>query len=1059
MQKKTVVVFASLFFLVNQFLFAQNFSEKNFSFRHLTVENGLSQSSVSSILQDSKGYIWLGTQDGLNRFDGYSFKQYKHNPLDSTSIAPGEIRSLFETQNGLLMIGIDGGGMGILDFSTNKIKTYIQNVKNKKSISNNRVTGICSYNDSLYWISTFGGGLELFNAKSESFQNFLIDKIDSGSYANFIWKMVKDENGIVYLGTRKGLFIFNPVTQEFKAFQNQPNCTNCLSSNKVQSLYDDGNILWVGTYNGILQSFDKQTQQIIQYKNEEYPDAPINSIIKVADDKFWLGTDGKGVSVFNVKEKVFQNILKDPFNNNSINNNMVVCFYRCCDKMLLIGTNGGGLNLYHESFNQFNNTDQHYIKNTLGYEQNNFCVLKDKNGVIWSGSLDDGLRAYNTKTNEVEYFKNEPGNPNSINSNSVFSLFEGDDKLWIGTINGGLNCFNIKMKKFIHFINDTANLSSLNSNNVWCITQSSDKRLWLGTQRGGVNVFDEATEKFIHFTKDSMHHSSVNSNNIYCIKEDSHGNMLIGTQGGGLNILNAGNGLFEYYLNEKGNKNSISNNDVKCIYEDSNGLTWMGTDGGGLNVFDRNKKIFHCFTESDGLPNNTIYGLLPDEKGNLWMSTNKGICKFSYTSNLDVTKLNDSLYISRNISIKNYDHSDGLTSDELNQGAYFKSDDGVMHFGGVKGIISFKPSEITRNTFAPPTVITKIKNYKEELTFNDSTEIELDYKNYLTVEFASLSYLIPEKNKYAFMFEGHDTSWNDLGTTHTVNFLDLKPGNYILKIRGSNNDGVWGTHPAEVKIKVNPPFYQTWWFRILAAVAVAAAVTITFRTRVNRIRKDEAQKTAFNKSLAEMEMKALRAQMNPHFVFNCLNSIHNYILKNDKLNASDYLTKFSRLIRLILENSRHKTVPLKKDMEALELYIKMEQLRLSEACTVKIEIEDEFEIADALIPPLILQPFVENSFKHGLPMKGKEGVLTINIKSENDTLVCIVEDNGIGRKITTDEQKTDRKSLGMTITKERLNVISQSEQGDASYEILDLKDDQNKPCGTRVVVRMPLIFG
>jgi hypothetical protein len=409
-------------------------------------------------------------------------------------------------------------------------------------------------------------------------------------------------------------------------------------------------------------------------------------------------------------------------------------------------------------------------------------------------------------------------------------------------------------------------------------------------------------------------------------------------------------------------------------------------------------------------------------------------------------------------TFRKYDKSDGLQGTEFNAGAYYRSNDGELFFGGINGYNSFYPRDVKDNTLLPEVVLTGFKVLNEDVGLAASLEytdtITLTHKDYVfSLEFAAIHLTAPEKNRYAYTLEGFDEDWV-YTQRRFATYTNLDPGGYVFKVKASNNDGIWNDKGLSISIFIRPPFWRTWWFYALVSVLVASIVWTLYKFRVGQIRKEEKLKTEFNKRLADVEMTALRAQMNPHFLFNCLNSINRFIVRNDAETASNYLTKFSRLIRLILQNSKSPTIALKSELEALKLYIDMEEMRFENRFDYHIHVDDTIEVEYVEVPPLLLQPYVENAIWHGLMHKEAKGKLTIEITKEGNRLRCMIEDNGIGRQKAQQLKRksaTRNKPMGMKITTDRLNLY----QKQTEVQVVDLLDLNGDPSGTRVILGMP----
>ena len=454
------------------------------------------------------------------------------------------------------------------------------------------------------------------------------------------------------------------------------------------------------------------------------------------------------------------------------------------------------------------------------------------------------------------------------------------------------------------------------------------------------------------------------------------------------------------------------------------------------------------------MPNAVVSQLLVDDKDRIWMSTNKGI-----------SMLNES-----RTKFTNYDPADGLQGWEFGGRTALKTYDGYLCFGGKNGFNIFHPDSLRINDFKPPVILKRIMIFDEALkmdsSYADMKTLKLSYKqNFFSLEFAALNYDHPEKNQYKYQLINFDKKEVSNGTNRVISYTNVPPGNYTLKVSASNNDGVWNKAGFELELIIIPPFWVTWWFKTIVALILVASVLLFFRLRENRIRKEEARQTAINKQIAEIKMMALRSQMNPHFIFNSLNSIQHFITTHEKEEALHYLSKFSKLIRKILENSRQNTVSVSNELELLKLYIQLEQLRFSNKFDYHISIDEKIDIENTEIPPLLIQPYIENAIQHGLINKSSKGDLWLSLERNNGLLVCKIEDNGIGRdKAQEIEQKKISRhvALGIKVTDERISTLSDLLDYKIEVVIEDLyktqqyTDEALQATGTRVTISIPV---
>ncbi|MBL4656632.1 MAG: histidine kinase, partial [Flavobacteriales bacterium] len=597
--------------------------------------------------------------------------------------------------------------------------------------------------------------------------------------------------------------------------------------------------------------------------------------------------------------------------------------------------------------------------------------------------------------------------------------------------------------------------------------EDQEGNIWIGTE-AGLGVMDVKTANFIVYKTDNEDVSTISGLNISSICQTKDGTIWIGTSKAGFNRFDKESGTFTRYLNNPTDSSTLVDNRVRCITEGEDANLWIGTLGGGLTKFDpvsgtcvnwrAKAPAKYQKDKKEGLPNDMVYGILKDDNGNLWMSTNMGISKFN----------------PRDESFRNYDVSDGLQGNEFTADAFYKSRSGEMYFGGNSGFSVFHPDSIHDNTIPPKIAFNSFKLFNEEIVtgttdnsrlkkpINYADTLFLSYKDYVfSFEFAALHFGIPRKNQLAYQMVGFDRDWNYVGTRKFATYTNLDPGEYTFRVKGTNSDGIWNEKGRSIHIIISPPFWETWWFRILAVLVLVLGVLTTYNYRINKIKQEEKRKTALNQKFADLKLEALRSQLNPHFVFNCLNSIQGLINKKDDEAANLYLTKFSRLMRMILEYSRKPEILIKDEMQALELYLELENMRFRNKFDYQITLDKDIDVENMKISPMLMQPYVENAIKHGLMHKGTNGKIDIRLNLENSTLHCTIKDNGIGRQKAAQLNKTlgqYHKSAGMALTKERLDILNSLKGMDMKVTITDLFDDKNNPAGTEVKIAIPVEY-
>ncbi len=838
-------------------------------FKHLSIEDGLSQSTIHCVLQDHRGFMWFGTQDGLNCYDGYRFTVYRPDPADSNSISDNYVRTLFEDSRGRLWIGTDGGGLNVFDSKTKTFSVFKNNPKDSTSLSVNIVWSIYEDRSGRLWIGTDGGGLNLFDDKTKKFIAFKNDPRNPASLSdNTVTSIYEDHSGQLWIGTGDGLNLFDAKTKTFGVFKNDPKDIHSLSSNSVWSVYEDrSGLLWVGTTGGGLNLYDAGTKKFSIFKND--PKDPnslsnnrVRSIYEDHSGRLWVGTFGGGINLYDAKAKTFSVFKNDPQDPLSLSNNEILSICEDHSGGLWVGTYSGGLNHYDaraKSFVSFKSDSKVPSSLSSGKVRS---ICEDHFGRLWVGT-DGGLNLYDAKLKTFSSFKNDPGDPSSLSNDAVFSVYEDRSaRLWVGTDGGGLLLFNQK-NRFRSFKNDVKDPSSLSGNRVRSIYEDHFGLLWIGTD-AGLNLLDESTMTFRSFKNSSNDPTSLSSNRVRSIYEDQSGQMWIGTDGG-LNLFDAKTKTFRSFKNDPKDPSSLSDNSVRSIYEDQSGRLWIGTFGGGLNLFDAKTQSFKAFRERQGLPNDVIYGILEDGHGRLWLSTNNGLSRFTPSSDLTIKNGDVGMF-------RNYDASDGLLSNEFNQNAYFKSKNGWMYFGGINGLNAFHPDSIKDEPYLPPIVLTGLEifnkpvnvlkefdNFVLPVSVTEADELVLSYKeSVFTLEFSSLIFAQPMKNKYAYRLDDFDKDWNYTDAKRRfATYTNLDPGTYTFRVKGSNHDGIWNEESRALKITITSPWWRLWYANIFYGLCIVALLYGIRQFEINRERqKAQVEKLELRARAAEDQSRS-----------------------------------------------------------------------------------------------------------------------------------------------------------------------------------------------------------
>jgi ligand-binding sensor domain-containing protein len=836
--------FKLLFLLVPSFVWfflspAPTFSQ-GIKFDHLSVKQGLSQGNVLDIQQDKFGFIWIGTEDGLNMFDGYTFTIFRNNPKDSTSLSNNNIYCLVEDKDGNLWIGTQNG-LNYYDRRSNIFQRYFNKTDDKSSLTNNTILSLCIDSKNNLWIGT-ANGLSFYDIAKKQFTQYVHVDSDSTSLANAdVRSVIEDHAKRIWAGTSGGLGMLNADQKTFTNYVHDPNNGSSISSNKIRTLFEDkDHSIWVGTFDQGLNKFDEGKKMFMRFmhNSEEGSTLPSQFIHEMDQNsvgEFWVATDG-GLSLYNPVNRTFTSHKSDSENESSLSSNIITNIFFDLNDRLWVGTRFGGVNVYDKDKYAFWHF-KHKVNDPSSMSGNTVnSFAEDEIGNIWIGIDGAGLNYYDRKKNQFIRYFHDPANVNSISSNKVLSVkLDRLGGLWIGHWGGGLDYFDRKTKKFKHYKHDEANPNSIGDNNVFHILEDSKGNLWFATFGKGISKYNRDTDDFRIYAHDPNNTNSLSGNTVIYLLEDHLGKIWIATRQDGLDMFDPETETFTHYKFE-GKPGDLSDNAVFDLFEDSKTRLWVGTNGGGLNLFDHETKTFKVYRQSDGLPNDVIMGLLEDDHHNLWISTNKGLSKFNADS----------------VTFKNYDEGDGLQGNQFNRWSFKRLATGELLFGGVNGFNLFDPNKIRDNAYKPPVYITDFKLFnkavnigKDEILKSNilfTKEIDMPYsQNFFSFEFTALNYRQTEKNRYKYIMEGFQDEWIDAGTERKVSYTNLSPGDYVFRVIASNNDGVWNNEGASIKIHIIPPFWRTAWFITLVIVTITSSVVGYIRYQKKKAKRQEEE--------------------------------------------------------------------------------------------------------------------------------------------------------------------------------------------------------------------------
>jgi signal transduction histidine kinase/ligand-binding sensor domain-containing protein/DNA-binding response OmpR family regulator len=868
MRGKIIAVF--IFAGIIQFAQASTTGESDgYSFTRIDVNQGLSHNLVQCIYKDSKGFIWLGTNSGLNRYDGYSFKIFRHKPSDANSLTDNRIRGIFEDSFGKLWVSLMGSYI-IYNPETEKFSTDDPIFHKNIEVPYNAISRIRQDDAGNIWFLSDQLGIFFYSAAGDSMIHLFHTENNDASIQNggISSVSIDSQNNFWIIGFYGTLEKIDG--QSFKVIYRTRFLQEFIPEQTSYQLFNDAdNELWIystSSANGIYL-FNPLTEKYSHFHSGSQKYRINTNIVNdiVQDDKgiIWVGTDHGGVNLIDKHYYSTRILQHDPDDKHSLSQNSVNELYKDNDGIIWIGTFKKGACYYHENLYKFKlYKHQPNNKNSLPYDDVN-CFQEDEGGNLWIGTNGEGLCYFDRKKNTFSQFKHDADNSNSLSNDVIVSmLYDSHKVLWMGTFYGGLNRYD--GKTFKHFRNDPKDPQSIGNDHVWSILEDSQGNLWIGTLGSGLDLFDKKTETFTHFRNADQ--NSGNSNFILHLTEDHEKNIWVGTARG-IDIFNLNEKKLRHYENDPADSNSLSHNVVSWILEDSRGLIWIATQE-GLNIFNKKTQHFQRFYSEEGLPDNTILSVLEDRIGTVWVSTSSGI------SNIRSIKRTDSGEY--RLDFVNYFESDGLQGKEFNEGVAFKTSSGELIFGGPDGFNLVQPEKIVFNTKPPEVVFTGFQVFNKPIginqkingriilsrSINETSTVTLkNFEDVISIEFAALNYIHPEKNRYQYILEGFNKDWMEpSGIERKATYTNLDPGEYIFRVRASNNDGIWNTEGISLKIIVKPPLWKTMGALIIYALILLAAMILLRKIILvnERIRFRNQQEKLEAKRRHELDLLKIR---------------------------------------------------------------------------------------------------------------------------------------------------------------------------------------------------------
>jgi signal transduction histidine kinase/CheY-like chemotaxis protein/ligand-binding sensor domain-containing protein len=815
-------------------------------FRHISNEQGLSNSTITCIFQDSRGFMWFGTRDGLNKYDGVKVVVYKNDPKNRASISDNFVNCIYEDSEHKLWIGTP--------YSLNKFDPVTNSFTRFNLHISDSITAISGYDRDHIWIGTLGGGINLLDTRSSKMLHFSHHAVSGTSLSSdSVNCFYEDSHKTLWVGTQNGLNVLDAQKLSFKPYR-----VDGLdkSSTIVSIAGDHKNNLWLGISGAGIGMFSPAGNKLKLFTHNDSDAGSLsgNLVLQVMVDKkdnVWVGTVNQGMNLLNPVDNTFYKYRPRPENTGSLSNMTVSSICEDNQGNLWIGTHRGGINLYTAEFDKFKLYKQGLDERSLSYNDVK-AFFEDSKGRLWIGTDGGGLNLFDRKTNLFSHYKNIPANTGSLSGDAIQDIAEdASGNIWVGTWGAGINLMDTKTGRFTRFKANRANSGAVSSDFMQKMLLDTKGNFWVATYYGGLNLLDTKTHLFKRITKDPQGKTSFEGNNVVSIGEDKDSNVWFGTDDGGLNCYNLNTQHFTHYFDKEEKKT-----DSRVIFTDSKGRVWVGM--AGLYLFNKQQNKFNLFTQKAGLGTDFIKGITEDDQHNLWVSTNNGI-----------TRLN-----TQTLEYKQFNTYDGLQGMEFEANSFLKTREGEMFFGGVKGFNSFYPDQIKSNTFIPPVYITDFQVSNKAVLPGDkdsllkvdisyTKKLELNYKQTsIAFNFIALSYIISRNNQYEYLLEGLDHEWTKAGMERKASYTNLDPGTYTFHVKASNNDGVWNEVGTSITIVIEPPFWVTWWFRILVLLIIIAVFYGIYYYRINAIKKhnDKLEKQVVART-HEVVQKALELEI------------------------------------------------------------------------------------------------------------------------------------------------------------------------------------------------------
>lgn len=1024
-------------------------------FDRLTMDHGLSSNCVLAITQDAVGFLWIGTQNGLNRYDGGAFRVFRNERIDTSTLRDNRVYDLLTDRHGTLWVATLGGGLHRYESSQERFRCYRADPGTPGALNSDLLFRLYEDRDGMIWIGSRGAGLVRFDVRRGTFTAFVRDRSNPRAISNNFIECLRDlRNGTLLVGTYgRGVNLFDRSNNSFVSIQHDSLNENSLSNNRVHDAAEDADgTLWFATERG-LDRYNPASGRWMHYRHDPRdPWSLSHDDVRVLhgdrNGNFWIGTWGGGLEYFDRRTGRFHHFLYNPQDPRTIPGNRITRIFEDRSGLLWIGTFDGGLCSLDPRQQSFGMHLTASFQPPAFSDRRITAVLPDRNGSIWIGTDGGGVAVYNPRTLATTVYRHDARNRGSLADDVVRCLArDSSGAIWIGT-HSSLEMYDERRRCFVHHTTAPLNPRLQTDNDIRALLVDHLGQLWAGTS-AGLKRFDSTFACVELYQYDPARPGSLRANTVTALCEDRRGRLWIGTEHGGVCLHVPGSSAFLGVADASTAAGQLAGKDVIALSGSRDGALWIGTADGSFLRMDVDRLHAESITlQCDGRLA-FVASICEDPSGALWIGTDRGLLRLD----------------PRTRALRAFTVHDGLQSNQCSAGALCRTADGSMVAGGIAGFNLFHPDSMLRQRPPPAMVVTGVRILHTPVSprtsdgrlsapFPEARHMTLYHSdNVFTIEFAALDFSHPAAQRFEYRLDGVDTCWVSCGSQRSVSFMNVAPGTYTFRLRGANSDGVWNRRGVAVAITIIPPWYMTWWFRSLSALLVLAAIAGAWLARARSIRR----KAGIQRRLLESELKALRAQMNPHFLFNCLNAIQNAVLDHENERASDYLSKFARLMRLILDHSDRHSIPLDEEVTLLRLYLELEDLRYDHRFDYDIIVDPALD-DDTPVPSMLIQPYVENAIRHGLIPKQGRGKVTVALRLADDTICCTIEDNGIGREKAFEMKRRTghaHNPKGMDITRDRLDILNEHRSGRMSLLISDLYDAHGIAAGTKVEIEIP----